>query len=172
MTTPSPDQQFEAYVPVYDMVPDKWEDARQFLVEHLKKISNAVNVRTIGWMLDEELLSGQQLFPSTVTPPLASPSQFRSILRKVIDFEDLPDNTTKTVPHGIVFDSNFTLVHFYGASTDPVNLNAIPIPYTSNPTAGESIRLDMDDTDVIIRTTFDYSRFTRTIVTIEYTQEI
>ena len=30
-------QEFESYVPVYDTVPEKWEEARQFLVEHLKR---------------------------------------------------------------------------------------------------------------------------------------
>jgi len=57
-------QIFESYVPVYDAVPEDWESARQFLVEHLKKISNAVNAREISFFLDEELLSGKQFIPS------------------------------------------------------------------------------------------------------------
>jgi hypothetical protein len=57
---PLDSQEFESYVPVYDTVPEQWEDARAFLVEQLKKISNAVNVREIGWLLDEELLSGKR----------------------------------------------------------------------------------------------------------------
>ncbi len=39
MTIPPQDQQFDSFVPVYDTVPEQWEDARQFLVEQLKKIS-------------------------------------------------------------------------------------------------------------------------------------
>ena len=74
------DQFFESYLPVYDSVPEKWEDGRVFLIEQLKKISNVVNVREIGWYLDEEVLTGKQFIP------LATSSQeFRSVFRKVID---------------------------------------------------------------------------------------
>ena len=65
MSSSSQNQSFETFVPVYDTVPEKWEDARQFLVEHLKKISNAVNAREICWYLNENVLSGKQFFPGT-----------------------------------------------------------------------------------------------------------
>jgi len=69
---------YESFLPVYDTVPEGWEDARPFLVEILKKISTAVNIRTIGWMLQEQLLSGQAFVPGT---PSASdnPEQFRQV---------------------------------------------------------------------------------------------
>ncbi len=38
-------QEFESFVPVYDVVPDDWNDARPFLVEILKKITNGLNAR-------------------------------------------------------------------------------------------------------------------------------
>ena len=44
-------QTLESYVPVYDVVPEKWEEARPFLVEQLKKISEGVNTREIGFFL-------------------------------------------------------------------------------------------------------------------------
>lgn len=117
MTTPNDSQKFESYVPVYDVVPEKWEDAREFLVEHLKKISNAVNTRTIGWLLDEELLSGQAFIPG-VTIPGNNPSEFRQVLRKVIDVSPLAAGVNAGVNHGILFDANFTLIDLWVSGTN------------------------------------------------------
>lgn len=78
-------QEFESYVPVYDTIPEKWEDARAFIVEQLKKISTAVNIREIGWLLDQELLSGKAFIPGSNNIISGGSSQtFRSVLRKVV----------------------------------------------------------------------------------------
>ena len=164
-------QQLESYVPVYDTCPEDWEEARGFLTEQLKKISNAVNIREIGWFLDEELLSGKTLFPGVNVQGNASPDQNRQILRKVIDFGALPNAGTKSVAHGIVFDANFSLVQMWAASTAPSSA-AIPIPYVEvqNPTG--AVQLYMDTTNINITTDSDRSAYTRTFVVIEYIQEL
>lgn len=156
MTAPD-SQNFESYVPVYDTVPEKWEDARQFLVEHLKKISNAVNIRTIGWLLDEELLSGQAFIPG-VTPPGDNPGLFRQVLRKVIILGALIPGVN-TVTHGIVFDANFTLIDLWVAGTDQVGFTALVI-------SGNSIL--MNATNLIITSP---QAFTEAFAFIEYSQE-
>lgn len=117
------DQQFESYVPVYDMVPEKWDDARAFLVEQLKKISNAVNVREIGWYLDEELLSGKAFIPGA-TIPGNNPGIFRQIFRKVVDVSPLVAGANAPVLHGITFDANFTLIDLWVAGTNSGTLTA------------------------------------------------
>ena len=109
-------QQFESYLPVYDTVPEKWEDARAFLVEELKKISNAVNVRQIGWYIDEEVLAGGFLYSLTNT------QQFRTIFRKSIEFGTLPNSSAKSVAHSIPVDGTFKLVRIWLAASDPVGL--------------------------------------------------
>ena len=154
-------QEFESYVPVYDTVPEKWEDARQFLVEHLRKIANAVNIREIGWLLDQELLSGQQFIPSaTATDPSSSNSQqFRSVLRKVIDVGPIPVGN-KSVAHGIVFDVNFTLMHLYGAATNSTTFKASPISFQTPA---------IDVTNINITSTAAYDRG---FVVAEYCQEV
>lgn len=120
-------QIFESYVPVYDTVPDKWEDARQFLVEHLKKVSNAVNIRQIGWYLDEEIISGKQFFPSLVNTTGEDPSQqYRTIFRKVVDFSPLVIGAN-VLPHGLQVTSSFRLVNLYGAYSNTVALTGGPI---------------------------------------------
>ena len=162
------DQFFESFVPVYDVVPEKWEDARQFLVEHLKKISNAVNIREIGWFLDQELLSGKQFTPGTSS---ANDQQFRSVLRKVIDFGALPAAGTKSIAHGITFDANFSLIDLFISATDPVAFNAFSLQYWSQ-NAADSIRINMDATNINVIVNANYSAYTRSFVVIEYIQEI
>lgn len=161
-------QQFDSYVPVYDVVPEKWEESREFFVENLKKISNGINAREIGFYLDEEVLTGKQLFPGTTVA--GNPPQFRSILRKVIDFGALPNAGIKSVPHGITFDNNFTLVHLYGSATNPSN-NAIPLPFVHvNPTS--NIQLYMDTTNVVIVNLVDDRPYSRCFIVIEYILEL
>lgn len=168
--TPETSQEFESYVPVYDAIPEKWEDAQPFLVEQLKKISNAVNIREIGWLLDEELLSGKAFIPSAINNT-GEMQQFRTVLRKVIDFGALPDSSTKTVPHGIVVNDNFTLIDLWGAATDPNGLVSIPLPFVAQ-TVATSISLFMNSTDVIVTTHDVKSQFNRCFIFIEYCQEI
>ena len=170
---PSEDQRLESFVPVYDAIPDEWEEARPFLVEQLKRISNAVNIREIGWYLDEELLSGKAFFPSDGNLENLSTSQvFRQVLRKVIDFGALPAAGTKSVPHGITFDDNFSLVFMGAYATDPVAFIAIPIPYCDPTALANGVALTMDSTDVNITVGVDLSAYTRCFVTIEYLQEL
>ncbi len=117
-------QEFESYVPVYDAIPDQWENARPFVVEQLKKISNAINVREIGFLLDEELLSGKQFIPAAVPAGDASPQQFRSVLRKVVDVSPLVAGLNAGVVHGITFDNRFTLIDLWVAGTNSGTLTA------------------------------------------------
>jgi hypothetical protein len=166
-------QVFESYVPVYDVVPDKWEDARPFIVEQLKKITNAVNLREIGWFLDEELLSGKAFIPGNNNIVNGATNQtFRQILRKVIDFGTLPAAGTKSVPHYIVVDANFTLIQMWASATDPIGLTMLPIPYETPVALNQNIALDMDATNVNITVGINRTNFTRCFVIIEYIQEL
>jgi hypothetical protein len=139
-------------------------------VEQLKKISNAINLREIGWFLDEEVLSGKAFIPG-VSVPGNNPGQYRQILRKVIDFGPLPNATTKPIPHGILFDSNFTLMQLYAAATDPIGLTAVPVTL-AGVTAANDIQIYMDSINVNISTTSNQSKYTRCFVVIEYLQEL
>ena len=151
------DQTFEAYVPVYDTVPEKWEEGRQFLVEHLKKISNAVNIRAIGWLLDEELLAGKQFIPS-VDPTRTQ--QFRSVLRKVIDLGALAAGANAGIPHGVVFDVNFTLIDLWVSGTNSGTLTARRI-------SGNDVIMDAVNIVVTSPQAFD-----RAYAFVEYIQEL
>lgn len=153
-------QDFEAFVPVYDTVPETWEEGRQFLVEQLKKISNAVNVREIGWLLDEEYLSGQQFIPGANLT--GESQQFRSVLRKVVVFPTGLIVGANSQAHNITFDANFTLMQLYGAATNSGTLVAVPLPNAVD-------TLSMDATNINITSTAAYNRC---FVVVSYIQEL
>lgn len=165
----SDNSELEAYLPVYDSTPEKWEDARGFITEQLKRIANAVNIREIGWFLDEELISGKQFIPAVT--PNSRPQQFRTVFRKVVDVNGLSNGVHAPVPHGINFDSRFTLVSLWGAATDPVNLLALQFSFAGVPT-GNNIQLYIDSTYIQINCQTDRTSYTRAFVTIEYMQQI
>lgn len=173
MTTQFDSQIFESFVPVYDAVPEKWQDARPFIVEQLKKISNAVNIREIGWFLDEELLSGKAFIPGLNNAATDGTSQqFRQVFRKVVDFGPLPNAGIKSVPHGISVTADFSLTFLCGAATDPIGLTSIAIPHASSTALANNVAIVLDATNVNITTGVNRSNFTRCFVTIEYIQEL
>ncbi len=119
---PSDDQELESYVPVYDVVPEKWEDARVFLVEQLKRISNAVNVREIGFFTDEEVLAGKFFIPGVnIDTGDGNSQQFRTVLRIVVIVGPIAAGIN-TVAHGITNDANFTLIDLWASATNSTTL--------------------------------------------------
>lgn len=140
-------QEFESYVPVYDAIPDKWEEAKPFLVEILRKITNGVNSREIGFFLDEELLSGKAFIPGVVVPG-NNPGIFRQIFRKVIDVSPLVIGAN-AFPHGITFDANFTLIQMWVSATRSTWLTAITMAYSE---------VTMDATNININSPAAYDR--------------
>lgn len=162
---------FESYIPVYDTIPEKWEDGRAFLIEQLKKIINSLNVREIGFFLDEELVSGKLFIPGQIPPGTNPNTNFRTVFRKVIDFGPLTVIGINSRPHGITFDVNFTLIELRAEATKPTaTFSAIPIPFVSQ-TENAEIEINMDATNVNIVTAIDYSAYTRVFVIIEYLLE-
>lgn len=159
-------ESLQTFLPLYDVVPDKWEDARPFLVEALKRISYAVNVREIGSFVEEEVLTGIQFIPGVNATPEEVPNEFRDVLRIVIDCGALPNATTLTIPHGINYDANFSLVNLYLSATDPIGLTSFSVQYWS--IAGGDITVSLDATNVIITTGSDYSAYTTSYAIIEY----
>lgn len=130
MTTPIDSQIFESFVPVYDAVPAKWEEARPFIVEHLKKVSNAINIRQIGWFLDEELLSGNLFIPGLSNDENDGTSQqYRTILRKVVDVGPLVAGVNAPIAHGVNFDANLTSIDSWVEATNSNTLQAVKLVY-------------------------------------------
>ncbi len=150
---------FDSYLPVYDAIPESWEEAKPFLVETLKRISNSVNVKEIGFFLDEELLSGKAFIPG-VTIPGNNPGIFRSVLRKVIDMGPIVPGIN-SVPHGILFDVNFTLIQMWVSATNSTTFIAT--------TFSNEDTLTMDATNINLTSAGAYNR---AFAFIEYIQEL
>jgi len=148
-------QIYEAFLPVYDAIPELWEEAKPFLVENLKKISQGVNDREIGLYLDNQLLTGGQFIPVAT-----STQEYRSIFRKVINTGALIAGVN-TFPHGVTFDVNFTLIDLWVSATDSVGFNAITMSDPANVT--------MDATNINITSP---SAFDRSFAFVEYILEI
>ncbi len=150
-------QIYDSYLPIYDVIPHDWEKARQFLVEQLKRISDAVNIREIGWFLDEELISGKQFIPSA-NEKTGEQGPFRTILRKVVNVSPLAPGIN-TFAHGITYDINFTLIALWVAATNSTTL-------VSQQIDNNQVTLDAVNINITSPGAFD-----RAFCIIEYIQE-
>ena len=157
------------YVPVYNSIPEEWEEAREMLIETLRTMANGVNFRDVGTYYEQEVLAGQRFVPtSTQTQP-------RSVFRKVIDVGALDDfsaapPSTQTVAHGITINANTRFTRIYGTANDP-STTFIPLPYSDADLIDNNIELWVDATNINIRSSVDYSGFTSTFVVLEYVQQ-
>lgn len=149
-------QRFESFVPVYDAIPEDWEEARAFIVEQLKKISEGVNVREIGFFLEEELLTGGQFIPTSTNN-----QEFRSIFRKVIDVGPLVVGVNAPVAHGIKFDNRFTLIDLWVSATNSTSLVATTMSDPNN--------VNLNSMNILITSPGIYDR---AFCFIEYTLEL
>lgn len=136
------------------------KDFKGILSNFLRRTANTVNTKTGGLYQPIELSNSEQYF----TP--SNPQKQRNVYRMTVDFGALPNNTTKSVPHGINFTSEFTATRIYGASTDADSLLYIPLPYAS--ASGADIELLINASSVTIITNSDRSNFIITYVVIEY----
>lgn len=158
----TPSNDLNQQIPVYESLPEKWEDAKLALVERTKKIANAINIRPVGWEIDEEILTGKKFIPITGS------QEYRDVFRKTFDVGPLPNATTKNIPHNISdVNSNFRLLAMWGGATNQTTFFSIPLPYTS--ITNNHVDIKMDATNIIITTNINYSGYNDAVIIIEYT---
>jgi len=153
----------QSYVPPSVILPEDPTQLRNVLTEKFQRLIEAVNDKDIGQYNTVELINGQLFFRS------GNPQSYRQVYRKVVDFGALPNTGTKNVAHGITWNSNTRFTRIYGTATDP-STRAIPLPYVDT-TAGNSIELSVDTTNVQVITAADYTGYTDTYIVLEYTQD-
>lgn len=153
MTSTTP---FDVFVPVYDVIPESWEESRTFLTERLKEITNAVNVREVGYYIDQEGLAGKNFIPAST-----STQEFRDVFRKVIDFGALPPAGSKSVPHGITWTADTRFIFEMGTATQP-STNSFSFNYSN------LIKLNTDPTFVTVTVAADFSLYTECFIILEY----
>ena len=84
----------------------------------------------------------------------------KPIYKKVVDFGALPNNTSKTVAHGI---SNLEKAIMASGFAINNNGESIYIPHTLS-------GFYINKTNITLNTTYNYSSYTETYITIEYTK--
>jgi len=121
-------------------------------------IVSAMNNKIGGLYVPEEKINSEQYFN------IANVQQFRNVYRMTIDVGALPNTGSKSVAHNIVgWNSAYRLTAAWGAATDPVNLEALPIP-------NDGIFLKNNSTTVTVTTTSDFSAFTASTIVLEFTK--
>lgn len=145
---------------------------KEFLVllyQQLNQVATVLNTKDSGFYDTSQFVNGQILFPNpTLNSSSSTTPVFRQIQRLVINFGPLPNTATKSVAHGITITAATTFTRIYATANDP-STSFIPIPYASN-TAGQSIELNVDATNVNITTGSDRTAYTTCYVILEYVQ--
>lgn len=136
--------------------------------QYLNDIAYALNRKDSGYFITDSTITGQQFVP-TFSSGTGSSTNYRSVLRKVVDTGALPNTGTTNTAHGITIGSTFSVTRVYGAATDPTAPEWIPLPYASS-TAANNIELTVGGTNVTITTGSNRSNFTRSFVVIEWIQ--
>jgi microcystin-dependent protein len=91
----------------------------------------------------------------------------KPIYQKTVNIGSLPNNTTKSVPHGIAnYDYAVSIEGFAKNSSGTV----IPIPYVNQSAAGNQVRVSTTSTNIDIGTGMDFSAYTTAYVTLRYTK--
>lgn len=141
-------------------LPEDLDGLRGAVNDLYQDIASTVNTKEGALYVPIEKLTSGQYFIA------GNPQKNRAVYRMVVDFGALPNTGTKSVAHNIVgWDANFRLVRAYGAATDPINLEALPIP-------NDGIFLKNNVTDVIVTTTADFSAFTESTIVLEFTKAL
>jgi len=151
-------------LPVDFQIPKEIELFKSVVAERERRTADVLNQKESGNYEDIEIAISQKWFTA------GNNQVKRDVYRKVIDLGGLNDFTAvnpQNVAHGITIAASTIVTKIYGAATDPSTLY-IPLPYIDMTGGGNHIQLSMDNTNVILRSNFNYSGFTTAYVVIEY----
>lgn len=90
-----------------------------------------------------------------------------TIYQKTINFGTLPNNTTTSVAHNIT-NLEYVIRHEFWAERSSDG-NQLPIPTVNNTSLGAALQLNVNTTNVVVRTSSDYSAYTG-VITLWYTK--
>lgn len=137
---------------------------KTFLLEIYQKINEMIYVINNK---DSAIYSNEQFYTSGKWYINNNPQYPTLLLRKVISFGALPNNTTKSVAHEInganPTTNDWIIIPIAGRSFNPTTNFTIPIPKPD-------IDLSIDSTYINITTIGDYSNFTTTEIIILFIQ--
>lgn len=162
-----PASSVQNFIPNDLLIPDDWAEANLILTDYIRLLVDAVNTKEIAQYSQNLNLTGQQFFT------VGDAQKTRYVYRKVINFGALPNATTKSVAHGMVNTQNSLWTRIYATATDPgatTTTSAIPIPYVDPTNLANGIEINVDTTNVNIKTAVNYTAYTNCVVILEYIQ--
>lgn len=140
------------------------------LYQNVNLIALVLNTKDSGYYFTEDFVTGKLFFPDpTLSSATSSSPEPRPSIRKVVIFGALPNNTTKSVPHGITVNSGTRFVETSAQANDTTGFSYLKIPFAS-PTLADNISLLVDATNVTITTGSNRSNFNDTLVFLEWLQ--
>ena len=131
------------------------------LYQQVNNISLSLNTKEFGYYLEEELVDSALYF----NPASSSQLDLRPEFRLTIDTGPLPAGVT-LIPHGLTILASWKFTDIYGAATDNIGFNYLPLPY-ADVSLGGNIELRVDAVNVIINNASGIA-FTSGIVVLEY----
>ena len=133
------------------------------LYQTVNNIANVTNIKDTGYYLTTTFQTGQNFFNAN-----NDFNNLRPIYRTVVKFGALPNNTTKSVAHGITnLGTTWSLVKLYAVATNP-NTTSVPIPGFDPADITKPMNLWFDGTNVNIQTTSNMSAYTTCWVVCEF----
>lgn len=165
----TPPSGFNNFIPEDFILPDDPEEMRLVLSDYIRFLSPLLNAKVIGIFDEEQILNGQTWFNT------ANRQSLKNGYRMTVNFGALPNASVKSVAHNIPVTSSSSFTHIYATATNPAavfpSIFSVPIPYVNVAMAGNNIEINVDDTNVNIRTSTDWSSFTICYVILEYLLE-
>ena len=160
---------FDTSIPttlVFDIGQINEENSGELLIRLYQQTNNiieALNKKDTGYYLTTTFNTGQVFFNAN-----NDFNQLRSVYRIVVPFGALPNNTTKSVAHGITnLGTTWSFTRIDAVATKP-NTQSIHIPGFDPADITKPINIWIDATNVNIQTTSNMSAFTTTWVTLEW----
>ncbi len=169
MSSTSDPSLFINQLPISLEMPEDPKEFREIVSLLFTRIIDAVNKKEGSLYYPLETGNFQSYFT------IATPFVYRNVYRMVINFGALPNNTTKSVAHGIagidpaMGNSTFSFTRIFATSSNQTNgaESFIPIPWASA-SGTDNIQITVDATNINITTTSDKTAFTITYVVLEY----
>ena len=163
----SPASGYNNFIPNDLIIPEDSEQMNRVLTDHSRQVVEKLNSKEIAIYDEQEYAQGQQWFnPNDRQNPRAG-------LRKVINLtgglNDFTVTNPQTQAHGINITADTVITRLSGSATNP-STQYISLPFVDMSGALANIELCMDGTNVILRSTADFSAFTTAYVVIEFLQ--
>lgn len=145
---------------------------RTKLIQMINDMCISINAKESGFYSDEITITGAKVLPTYSNQLQGNRSvYYRSVRRKCIFTERLPNSSSKQVAHNIQFPKTSVGWRLWGCASQIDNNEELQgfleLPY-GHPTAANAIALYCDRQNVHITTGIDRTNFNFSFVVIEY----